>query len=125
MAKKPKQKKDSIASPQKRYDQLSNHLNYGATDARTQSIAFKNSTIDYLDRTRQKYFPDVDSTKVMNDSQFKKYMTNQKKQDSLHVAMSKEKTAIGKLKQFAKTIPTMTGDAATDRVWQSVYKNKK
>jgi flagellar biosynthesis chaperone FliJ len=125
MAKKPKQKKDSIASPQKRYDQLSDHLKYGATDARTQSIAFKNSTIDYLDRTRQKYFPDVDSTKVMNDSQFKKYMKNQKKQDSLHVAMSKEKTAIGKLKQFAKTIPTMTGDAATDKVWQSVYKNKK
>ena len=125
MAKKPKQKKDSIPSAQSRYNSMKDHLGFGGTDARTQSIAFKNSTIDYLDNARKKYFPDVDSTKVMNDPQFKKYMTNQKKQDSLNVAMSKETSGIGKLKQFVKKIPTMTGDAAADKVWQSVYKNKK
>lgn len=127
MAKKPKQPKDSVPSAQKRYNKLKDHLGFGGTDARMQSIAFKNSTIDYLDNARKTYFPDVDSTKVMNNPEFKKYMTNQKKQDSLNVAMSKETSGIGKLKQFVKKIPTMTGDAAPDTVFKSVYskKNKK
>ena len=125
MAKKPKQKKDSVPSAQKRYSKLKDHLGFGGTDARMQSIAFKNSTIDYLDNARKTYFPDVDSTKVMNDPQFNKYMKNQKKQDSLNIAMTKEKTTVGRLKQLVKKIPTITGDAAPDKVWQSVYKNKK
>lgn len=125
MDKKPTQKKDSIPSAQSRYDAMKNHLSAGATDQRNREIAFKNSTISYLDNNRKKYFPDVDSTSVMQNSQFNKYFKNQKKLDSLGVAMDKEKSVMGKAKQFAKMIPKMTGDAATDRVFQSVYGSKK
>lgn len=125
MDKKPTQKKKTTPKAQDRLNALREHTYGGITSDDNKNIAFKNSTIDYLNYNRKRYFPDVDSTSVMQNSDFNTTFKNQKKLDSLGVAMDKEKSMFGKAKQFMKMLPKMTGDATADAVWNSVYKSKK
>ena len=125
--KKPQQKKnpsDKYSSTKSIHDQM---FNRKSTD-RLKELAFKNSTIEYLDEARKKHFPKVDSAQVMNNDLFKKKMTIQKSIDSLDVD-NESKDLWGRYKNSFKI-----SKLAYQRSWRdpgdiskSVYskKNKK